>query len=85
MDDQDKRQQNDDQRRTAIADISGDQQLSLLQAITLEIGSARDLPSELEGVLRRVCEKTGWALARGKGEINTGTNHVGFRCVLSAR
>jgi PAS domain S-box-containing protein len=39
-----------------------EEQLSLLQTITMEVSSASDLPSALEVVLREVCEKTGWVL-----------------------
>src|SRR5690349_14401909 len=41
-----------------------DEQLSLLQTITPEVAAASDLPAALEIVLRRVCEKTGWALGQ---------------------
>jgi len=41
-----------------------DEQLSLLQTITSEVAAATDLSSALEIVLRRVCEKTGWALGQ---------------------
>ena len=40
----------------------GEEQLSLLQTITIEAGAARDLASALKVVLRDVCEKTGWVL-----------------------
>src|SRR5258707_12898624 len=41
-----------------------DEQLSLLQTITLELAAADDLSSALKIVLRQVCEKTGWALGQ---------------------
>jgi PAS domain S-box-containing protein len=37
-----------------------EEQLSLLQTITMEVATAKDLSSALEVVLQRVCEKTGW-------------------------
>ena len=39
-------------------------QVSLLQAITMEIVLAGDLNAALEVVLRRVCQSTGWALGQ---------------------
>jgi PAS domain S-box-containing protein len=39
-------------------------QLSLLQAITMEVAVAPDLVSAIEVVLRRVCETTGWVLGQ---------------------
>lgn len=46
------------------ANSSGEEQLSLLQTITMEVAAARDLSLALEVVLRRVCEKTGWVLGQ---------------------
>jgi PAS domain S-box-containing protein len=39
-----------------------EEQLDLLQTITMEVAAASDLASALEVVLREVCEKTGWVL-----------------------
>ena len=46
------------------ADPSREEQLSLLQTITMEVAAASDLSSALEVVLCRVCEKTGWVLGQ---------------------
>ena len=40
------------------------EQINLLHTITLDVTASRDLHSALEVVLRRVCEKTGWALGQ---------------------
>jgi len=40
-----------------------EEQLSLLQTISMEVAAASDLASALEVVLREVCEKTGWVIA----------------------
>jgi PAS domain S-box-containing protein len=39
-----------------------EEQLDLLQTITMEVAAASDLAAALETVLREVCEKTGWML-----------------------
>jgi PAS domain S-box-containing protein len=41
-----------------------DEQLNLLQTITMEMAATADLSSALEVVLRRVCEKTGWVFGQ---------------------
>src|SRR5215471_18270461 len=41
-----------------------DEQFNLLQTITMEVAAAGDIGSALEIVLRRVCEKTNWALGQ---------------------
>src|SRR6266566_3870793 len=46
------------------ADSSREEQLDLLQTITMDVAAAGDLSSALEVVLRRVCEKTGWVLGQ---------------------
>jgi len=46
------------------ADSSREEQLSLLQTITMEVAAASDLSSALEVVLGRVCEKAGWILGQ---------------------
>lgn len=41
-----------------------EEQLSLLQTISMEVAAASDLASALEVVLREVCEKTGWVVGQ---------------------
>lgn len=60
--------QGDEQERT-----QREEQLSLLQTITMEVAAAGDLSSALEVVLRRVCEKTGWALGQAWVPNQSGT------------
>ena len=51
----------------------GDEQLTLLQTITMEVAAASDLASALEVVLRDVCEKTGWILGHAWVPNQSGT------------
>jgi PAS domain S-box-containing protein len=51
--------QSSDQKRK-----ESEEQLNLFQTITRELAAADDLSSALQIVLRRVCEKTGWALGQ---------------------
>lgn len=55
-------------------DPSREEQLSLLQTITMEVAAAGDLASALEVVLRRVCEKTGWILGQAWVPNREGTH-----------
>lgn len=50
-----------------------EEHLTLLQIITAEVASARDLCEALEIVLRRVCEKTSWALGQAWIPNESGT------------
>ena len=49
-------------------DITGrklaEEQVNLLQLITMDVAEAEDVPAALKVVLRRVCEKTGWVLGQ---------------------
>ena len=50
--------------KTAIERRQAQDQVSLLQTITMEVAAANDLSSALEVVIRRVCEKTGWEIGQ---------------------
>jgi PAS domain S-box-containing protein len=50
-----------------------EEQLDLLQTITMEVAAASDLTSALEIVLRDVCEKTGWVLGHAWVPNQAGT------------
>jgi len=50
--------------RSAIERRQAQEQVSLLQTIMMEVGAANDLSSALGVVIRRVCEKTGWAIGQ---------------------
>ena len=49
-----------ERKRAEEALHHSEEQLSLLQTITMEVATAGDLSSALKVVLQRVCEKTGW-------------------------
>ena len=48
--------------RTEQNHNQSEEQLSLLQTISMEVAAASDLASALQVVLREVCEKTGWVI-----------------------
>src|SRR4029453_16020284 len=54
-------------------DHQSEEQLSLLQTITMEVAAADHFSSALEVVLRRVCEKTGWVLGQAWVPNHDGT------------
>ena len=47
---------------TATSHAQSEEQLSLLQTITMEVAAASEFAVALEIVLREVCEKTGWVI-----------------------
>lgn len=53
-----------ERKRAEEALHDSEEQLSLLQTITMEVATASDLSSALKVVLQRVCEKTGWDFAQ---------------------
>ncbi len=53
-----------------------EEQLSLLLTISMEVSAAVDLTNALEVVLRRVCEKTGWAMGQSWLPNHDGTHLV---------
>ena len=53
-----------ERKRAEEALRHSDEQLNLLQTITMQVATAKDLASALEVVLKRVCEKTGWDFAQ---------------------
>ncbi len=48
----------------SVSSLRSEEQIALLQTITLEVAAASDLPVALEMVLHRICEKTGWVLGQ---------------------
>ncbi len=53
-----------ERKRAEEALHQSEEQLTLLQTITMQVATAKDLSSALEVVLKRVCEKTGWDFAQ---------------------
>ena len=51
-----------------------EEEVSLLNTLTIEVAAAPDLAASLEVVLRRVCEKTGWAVGQAWVLPNDGTS-----------
>jgi PAS domain S-box-containing protein len=72
MNERDKIDKKSDEHRETT-NPSREEQLSLLQTITMEVAAASDLSSALEVVLRRVCEKTGWVLGQAWVPNHEGT------------
>ena len=52
---------------------TSEEQLNLLETITMEVAATTDLSCALEVVLHRVCEKTGWALGQAWVPSQDGT------------
>jgi PAS domain S-box-containing protein len=50
--------------KVAIERRQAQEQVSLLQTMTMEVAAADDLSSALKVVLHRVCEKTGWVIGQ---------------------
>src|SRR5437867_10684552 len=63
----------DSSQRAEQTRAQSEEQLNLLQTITLEVAATSDLSCALEVVLRRVCEKTGWALGQAWVPSQDGT------------
>jgi PAS domain S-box-containing protein len=60
-----------------------EEQLSLLQTISMEVAAASDLAAALKVVLREVCEKTGWVIGHAWVPNSDATNLdllVGWYC-----
>ncbi len=54
----------DSPQRVEQTRTQSEEQLNLLQTITMQVAATSDLSHALEVVLHRVCEKTGWALGQ---------------------
>ena len=60
----------------AIERRQAQEQVILLQTIAMEVGAANDLPSALEVVVRRVSEKTGWAIDKPGSRATMGLSSI---------
>src|SRR4051794_22551963 len=74
-----------ERKRAEEALRHSDEQLNLLQTITMQVATAKDLASALEVVLQHVCEKTGWDFAqswfpgRDRTQLELGPAWMGAR------
>ena len=63
----------DSSQRAEQTRSQSEEQLNLLQTITMEVAATSDLSCALEVVLRRVCKMTGWALGQAWVPSQDGT------------
>ena len=61
-----------------------EQEIRLLQSITMAISEAKDLKSALQVVLRKVCQTTGWVYG-GAWILNTEANHLEYVTACHAK
>ncbi len=63
----------DSPQRAEQTRAQSEEQLNLLQTITMQVAATSDLSHALEIVLHRVCEKTGWAIGQAWVPSHDGT------------
>jgi len=63
----------DSPQRDGLTGSQSEEQLNLLETITMEVAAAGDLADALGVVLHRVCEKTGWVLGQAWVPSQDGT------------